>query len=213
MLSVKIIDHPLVQHKLTLLRDQRTPTATFRSLVEELVMLLAYESTKDIEIAEKPIQTPVSAATGVRLVRPEPLVVPIIRAGLGMLNGMLKILPSAEVGFLGMKRDEQTLDSVVYANRLPKSMEGRRGFILDPMLATGGTIATAANYLTQKGAKNLTAICLLVVPEGIEFVKKSIAPDVNLRIVSSALDQRLNERGFIVPGLGDAGDRLYGLVE
>jgi uracil phosphoribosyltransferase len=213
MLSVEIIDHPLVQHKLTLLRDQRTPTATFRSLVEELVTLLAYESTKDIEVSDKPIQTPVAEAVGVKLGSPEPLMVPIIRAGLGMLSGMLKILPSADVGFLGMMRDEETLKSVIYANRMPKSLEGRRCFILDPMLATGGTIAAAANYLARRGAKNLTAICLLVVPEGIKYVEEAIGPDVNLRIVSPAMDQGLNERGFIVPGLGDAGDRLYGPVE
>ncbi|MDR2538532.1 MAG: uracil phosphoribosyltransferase [Bifidobacteriaceae bacterium] len=212
-MNFRVIEHPLVAHKLTLLRDQLTPTVLFRDLVEELVMLLAYESTKDIEVVPKKIQTPICETEGVSLGEPQPVVVPIIRAGLGMLSGMLKLLPSAEVGFLGMKRDEQTLDNVTYANRLPKSLEGRRCFILDPMLATGGTIAAAARYLTDKGAKNITSIALLSAPEGVEFLRKSISSKINLTVISASLDDRLNELGYIVPGLGDAGDRLYGSVD
>jgi uracil phosphoribosyltransferase len=212
-LEFRVVEHPLIAHKLTLLRDQQTPTVLFRDLVEELVMLLAYESTKDIEVVPKKIQTPVCETEGVGLLEPQPVVVPIIRAGLGMLNGMLKLLPSAEVGFLGMKRDEQTLDNVTYANRLPKSLDGRRCFVLDPMLATGGTIAAATQYLIAKGAKNITSISLLAAPEGVEFLQKTVAPQINLTVISASLDEKLNERGYIVPGLGDAGDRLYGSVD
>jgi len=212
-MEINVIDQPLLKHKLTLLRDENTSSPLFRQLVKELVTLLAYEATKNIAIEKVEIKTPVSPMVGYRLSKPRPLIVPIIRAGLGMLDGMMEILPSAEVGFLGMKRNEETLDNVTYANRLPEDIKGRQCYILDPMLATGGTILSASNYLTERGAKDITAICLLGAPEGIEFLKKNISPNIDLKIFLPALDEKLNDKGYIVPGLGDAGDRLYGVVD
>ncbi len=208
-----VADHPLVAHKLTILRDEQTDSPTFRRLADELVTLLAYEATRDVRTSPVQITTPVAPATGVRLAAPKPLVVPILRAGLGMLDGMMRLLPTAEVGFLGMIRDEQTLQASTYATRLPEDLSGRQCYVLDPMLATGGTLAAAIRFLTHRGADDITAICLLAAPEGCERLERDLADlDVPVRVVTAAMDERLNDKGYIVPGLGDAGDRLYGVA-
>ena len=212
-MRVVIADHPLITHKLTVLRDKRTPPPTFRLLVEELMTLLAYEATREVRVSRVKVETPIAVADGVRLARPRPLVVPILRAGLGMLEGMTRLMPTAEVGFLGMVRAEETLVASTYAERLPEDLAGRQCFVLDPMLATGGTLAAAVRYLVLRGASQITCICLLAAPEGIERVR-TLLDDlaVPCTLVTAAVDERLNERGYIVPGLGDAGDRLYGVV-
>jgi uracil phosphoribosyltransferase len=208
-----VADHPLIAHKLTALRDQRTDSVTFRRLVDELVTLLAYEATRDVRTEPIEIRTPVAPTTGVRLAAPKPLVVPILRAGLGMLDGMVRLIPTAEVGFLGMIRDETTLQASTYANRLPDDLSGRQCYVLDPMLATGGTLVAAFTFLVERGADDITAICLLAAPEGLAVVAAAFdGADVPITIVTAGLDERLNELGYIVPGLGDAGDRLYGVV-
>lgn len=207
------VAHPLVAHKLTTLRDVRTDSPTFRRLADELVTLLAYEATRDVRVVDATVETPIVSTDGVRLARPAPLVVPILRAGLGMLDGMTRLLPTAEVGFLGMIRDEGTLQAQTYATRLPDDLSGRQCYVLDPMLATGGTLAAAIRLLLDRGARDVTALCLLAAPEGLKFLEDSFT-DVTapVRVVTAAIDSHLNEHGFIVPGLGDAGDRLYGSV-
>ena len=209
-----VIKHPLVDHKLTLLREASTDQPTFRRLVDELVTLLAYEATRGVRVSQVDITTPVAKTTGTRLAQPAPLIVPILRAGLGMLDGMLRVLPAAEVGFLGMIRDEETLLPVTYAERLPHDLSGRQCYVLDPMLATGGSLGEAVKFLVNRGADDITAICLLAAPEGIENMQNLLANlDVPCTLVTAAVDERLDEVGYIVPGLGDAGDRLYGLAE
>src|SRR5690606_9641350 len=204
---------PLVAHKLTTLRDVRTDSPTFRRLADELVTLLAYEATRDVRVTEAVVQTPLVETQGVQLASPKPLVVPILRAGLGMLDGMTRLLPTAEVGFLGMIRDEETLQAETYATRLPDDLSGRQCYVVDPMLATGGTLAAAIKFLFDRGAVDVTAICLLAAPEGLAYMDKVFANSgTPIRVVTAALDDRLNELGYIVPGLGDAGDRLYGVV-
>jgi uracil phosphoribosyltransferase len=209
-----VADHPLVAHKLTALRDVQTETPTFRRLTDELVTLLAYEATRHIHVEPVFVQTPVAPADGVKLARPDPLVVPVLRAGIGMLDGMTRLLPSADVGFVGLARDEQTLVASTYAARLPADLAGRDAFVLDPMLATGGTLETVIGMLVSRGAATVTAICLLAAPEGITRVAAAFPDDagVPVRVVTAAMDQALNERGYIVPGLGDAGDRLFGQI-
>ena len=209
-----VVDHPLVAHKLTALRDQRTESPTFRRLADELVTLLAYEATRDVRVEPVQVTTPVAVATGCRLSRPAPLVVPVLRAGLGMLDGMTRLLPTAEVGFLGMVRDETSLTATVYANRLPDDLTGREVFVLDPMLATGGTLVATFRLLVERGAASITAICLLAAPEGIAVVEEEFRDDsaCSVTVVCAAVDERLTEKGYITPGLGDAGDRLYGVV-
>jgi uracil phosphoribosyltransferase len=200
-----------VDHKLTLLRDERTDSPTFRRLTDELVMLLAYEATREVTVRPVEVRTPVGPARGVHLAHPKPLVVPILRAGLGMLEGMTRLVPTAEVGFLGMARDETTLLATTYAERLPDDLSGRQCYVLDPMLATGGTLAAAISYLVARGARDVTALCILASPEGLERLElETAALEVPLRVVTAAVDERLNDVGYIVPGLGDAGDRLYG---
>jgi uracil phosphoribosyltransferase len=195
-----VVDHPLVAHKLTALRDVRTQSPAFRLLSDELVTLLAYEATRHIRVERVQVQTPIGQADGVRLARPVPLVVPVLRAGIGMLDGMSRLLPTAEVGFVGLARDDQTLVASTYAARLPADLTGREAFVLDPMLATGGTL--------------VTAICLLAAPEGVARLEQAFAADlpVPVRVVTAGLDHGLNELGYIVPGLGDAGDRLFGEI-
>jgi uracil phosphoribosyltransferase len=211
-MRVHVADHPLITHKLTVLRDKNTPSPVFRQLVEELVTLLAYEATRDIRVTEVSVETPVTTAKGVKLSTPRPIIVPILRAGLGMLEGIVKLLPTATVGFLGIKRNEETLVPETYANRLPEDLSGRQVYIIDPMLATGGTLMDSIDYVFERGATEVTCICLLGAPEGVEAVRKHVA-DKNVNIVLGALDEKLNEVGYIVPGLGDAGDRLYGLAD
>lgn len=209
-----VVDHPLIAHKLTTLRDSRTETPLFRRLTDELVTLLAYEATRGIRVQPLTVQTPVAEASGVKLARPVPLVVPVLRAGIGMLDGMTRLLPTADVGFVGLSRDEESLVASTYANRLPADLTGREVFVLDPMLATGGTLAAVMQMLLERSAAAVTAICLLSAPEGITRLETAFpaAVGVPLRVVTAAMDERLNERGFIVPGLGDAGDRLFGEI-
>ena len=212
-MKVHVANHPLISHKLTVLRDERTDSPTFRLLVEELVTLLAYEATRDVRTKTVKIKTPVAETSGLVLAEPRPVVVPILRAGLGMLEGMTKLLPTAQVGFLGMVRDEKTLQASTYANRLPEDLSGRQVYVLDPMLATGGTLIAAFEYLIERGANEITAICLLASPEGIKTLEDAFkGSGVPITLVTGALDEKLNEKGYIVPGLGDAGDRLYGVV-
>ncbi len=212
-MKVHVANHPLISHKLTVLRDERTDSPTFRRLVEELVTLLAYEATRDVKTETVTIKTPVTETTGLKMAEPRPVVVPILRAGLGMLEGMTKLLPTAQVGFLGMVRDEKTLQASTYANRLPENLAGHHCFVLDPMLATGGTLVAAFEYLIERGATEITAICLLAAPEGIKVVEDAFKDSgVPITLVTGSLDEKLNEHGYIVPGLGDAGDRLYGVV-
>ena len=210
-MRVHVADHPLITHKLTRLRDRTTPSPTFRALAEELVTLLAYEATRQVRVQPVSIETPVAPTTGLAISDPRPLIVPILRAGLGMLEGMVKLIPSAEVGFLGMVRNEETLEPTIYAERLPSDLENRQCFVLDPMLATGGSLLAAIDYLFDRGAVDVTAVCLLAAPEGLAAIDAA-TKGRNLTIVLGALDEKLNELGYIVPGLGDAGDRLYGTV-
>ena len=195
-MDIHVLNHPLVDHKLTVLRDKNTPSSTFRELVSELVMLEAYEATRDIEVVDKPIETPVAPMIGKHIAAPAPIIVPVLRAGLGMLDGMTKMIPSAVVGFLGMKRDEENpTQQITYA------------------LATGGTLVAATHYLAERGAKDITAVCILGAPEGLKFVEENLDPSIKFKLVLCAVDEKLNDKCYIVPGLGDAGDRLYGVID
>ncbi len=212
-MRVHVADHQLISHKLTYLRDKRTDSPTFRRLAEELVTLLAYEATREVRVSPIDIETPLMPTTGIKLANPKPLVVPTMRAGLDMLEGMMRLLPSAEVGFLGMMRNEETLEAITYANRLPDDLSGRQCYVLDPMLATGGTLVDAIRYLVDRGADDITAITLISSPEGILHVEQSLEGlAVPVQLVTGSVDERLNDKGYILPGLGDAGDRLYGVV-
>lgn len=210
-MRVHVADHPLITHKLTVLRDKRTPSPVFRQLTEELMTLLAYEATRNVRVSEIEIETPVTTTVGLRISEPRPLVVPILRAGLGMLDGFVKLVPTAEVGFLGMARNEETFEPMTYAERLPEDLSDRQCFVLDPMVATGGSLGAAIDFLFRRGARDVTAVCILGAPEGLEAIEKQVG-DRDVTLVLGALDERLNEQGYIVPGLGDAGDRLYGTV-
>lgn len=215
-MRLHVANHPLITHKVTVLRDQSTPSPQFRLLVEELVTLLAYEATRHVRVEEVLVTTPLTTTKGLRISKPRPLIVPILRAGLGMLEGITKLLPSAEVGFLGIKRNEETLEPFTYAERLPDDLTGRQVFIIDPMLATGGTLMDSIDYVFERGADNVTCICLLGAPEGVAAVEahvKSKWPGRDVAVVLGALDEKLNSVGYIVPGLGDAGDRLYGTAD
>lgn len=206
-MRVHVADHPLITHKLTVLRDQRTTSPVFRQLTEELVTLLAYEATRGVHVEPIEIQTPVTTTMGVRISEPRPIVVPILRAGLGMLEGMVKLLPTAEVGFLGIVRNEETLEPSTYAERLPDDLSDRQCFVLDPMLATGGSMAYTIGLLHERGAVEITVVCVVCAPEGIAALEKA-APEAKL--YTAAIDDGLNDIAYIVPGLGDAGDRQFG---
>ena len=212
-MRLHVADHPLIDHKLSVLRDRTTPSAVFRQLVDELVTLLAYEATREVRVEKVEIATPVATAHCLRLAEPGPIVVPILRAGLGMLEGMTRLLPTAEVGFLGMRRDDDTLEVETYANRLPDDLSGRQCFVIDPMLATGHTLVAAIEYLLERGARDVTAICLIAAPEGLRPLEAAVGGRANVTVVTAAKDERLNEHAYIVPGLGDAGDRLYGIID
>lgn len=214
-MKVHVSDHPLITHKVTVLRDEKTPTSIFRELISEIVTLLAYEATREIKTTPTQVRTPVAMADGALLRKPDPVVIPILRAGLGMLDGMVRLIPSVQVGFLGMVRDEETLQPSTYANRLPADLHGRQCFLLDPMLATGGTLVAAIHYLLDLGASDITVICIISSSEGVAALEKEFGDldsDITINILTAALDTKLNENGYIVPGLGDAGDRLYGVV-
>lgn len=212
-MEITVANHPLIAHKVTLLRDVTTSSSQFRQLVEELVTLLTFEATKSLSTEEVEVETPLTKTTGVRLAWPTPLIIPILRAGLGMLSGITKLLPDAEVGFLGIKRNEETLQPETYANRLPDDLTGRQVILIDPMLATGGTLNDSLDYAFERGSTSAICICLLGAPEGVDAVSRHVIdkwPDKKVSIHLAALDEKLNDVGYIVPGLGDAGDRLYG---
>ncbi|MDJ1006863.1 MAG: uracil phosphoribosyltransferase [Paracoccaceae bacterium] len=202
-----IVDHPLVQHKLTLMRDKDTPTAVFRQLLREISMLLAYEVTRVLPMTTKPVETPLTEMDAPILSGRKLALVSILRAGNGLLDGMLDLIPSARVGFVGLYRDEETLQPVQYYCKLPEALDRRLTIAVDPMLATGNSSAAAVSLLKEAGAKDIRFLCLLAAPEGVARMKEA-HPDVP--IVTAALDDRLNEKGYIVPGLGDAGDRMFG---
>lgn len=207
-MSLLVVDHPLVAHRITVLRDQATPSPVFRRAVAEIAALLAYEATRELHVEGVSVRTPTGMdADGVRLQAPGPLLVPILRAGLGLLDGFLSVLPEAEVGIVGLRRNEETFEPEQYAQKLPADLRGRDVFVLDPMLATGGSLAFTCQLLMARGAERITAVSVISAPEGVARVRET-CPTV--RIVTAALDPALNERAFIVPGLGDAGDRLFG---
>jgi len=201
------VTHPLVQHKLSYLRDKATPTVHFRKLVNELTLLLTYEATKDFPTEPAEIETPLEGMTAQRISGKKVAVCPVLRAGMGMLDGVLSLVSGARVGFIGLYRDEETLEPVEYYVKLPNDLADRDAIVLDPMLATGNSSAAAIAKVKEAGARSVTLVCLVAAPEGIDRVH-SAHPDV--RIVTASVDRGLNERGYIVPGLGDAGDRLYG---
>jgi uracil phosphoribosyltransferase len=202
-----VVTHPLVQHKLSYLRDRDTPTVHFRKLVNEVTLLLTYEATKDFPTEPVEIETPLEAMDAQRISGKKVAVCPVLRAGVGMLEGTLSLISSARVGFIGMYRDEETLEAIQYYVKLPDDLGERDAIVLDPMLATGNSSIAAVSQVKDAGARSVTLVCLVAAPEGIEKVHETY-PDVH--IVCAAVDRGLNEHGFIVPGLGDAGDRLYG---
>jgi uracil phosphoribosyltransferase len=205
--NICVLDHPLIQHKLALIRDERTSSKEFRSLVEEVAMLMAYEVTRDFPLEEVEILTPVAPAKAKKIAGRKVALVPILRAGLGMVDGMLKLIPAAKVGHIGLYRDHETLKPVEYYCKMPTDIEERDIILIDPMLATGGSASAAIGFIKERGAKNIKLMCLIAAPEGIEAVQKS-HPDVDIFV--AAVDDCLNEHAYIVPGLGDAGDRLFG---
>ncbi|MCA1185219.1 MULTISPECIES: uracil phosphoribosyltransferase [Saccharopolyspora] len=207
-MDVRVVDHPLAKSRLSTMRDARTENAAFRAALQELTLMLIYEATRDAEVAEAPIHTPVARTTGYRLANP-PLLVPVLRAGLGMADQAHRLIPEAQMGFVGLARDEETLQPTPYLESLPKDLSGLPVLVLDPMLATGGSMLHTIRLLVERGATDVTAICTLAAPEGVQHLADSGLP---LRVVTASIDERLNESGFIVPGLGDAGDREYGAV-
>ncbi|MBS2040767.1 uracil phosphoribosyltransferase [bacterium] len=210
-MSVTVIDHPLIQHKLTLMRDRTTGPKDFRELLEEIAMLMAYEVTRTIALEDIQVQGPLGPCDGKTIAGKKLGVIPILRAGLGMVGGILRLVPNAKVGHIGLYRDESTLQPVEYYCKLPEDLSERDLFLLDPMLATGGSAAAAVEFLKKRGArsKNIKFLCLLCSPRGIEVLQKS---DPEVDIYTASIDQSLNERGYILPGLGDAGDRLFGTM-
>lgn len=206
--NLTIIDHPLVQHKLTLMRDLTTPSADFRRLLREISLLLAYEATRDLPLTTQPVKTPLAQIDAPVLAGPDPVLVSILRAGNGLLDGVLDVIPTAKVGFVGLYRDEETLKPVQYYCKLPE-ITSRRVIVVDPMLATGNSAAAAIDLLKQKGASDICMICLLAAPEGVTALTQA-HPDI--AIVTASLDSHLNDKGYIVPGLGDAGDRIFGTL-
>ncbi|MGN9866918.1 uracil phosphoribosyltransferase [Bacillus swezeyi] len=205
--KVYVFDHPLIQHKLTYIRDVKTGTKEFRELVDEVATLMAFEITRDLPLQEVDVETPVQMAKSSVIAGKKLGVVPILRAGLGMVDGILKLIPAAKVGHVGLYRDPETLKPVEYYVKLPSDVEEREFIVVDPMLATGGSAVEALNSLKKRGAKNIRFMCLIAAPEGVDEFQRH-HPDVDIYI--AALDEKLNEKGYIVPGLGDAGDRMFG---
>ena len=207
MSKVMIMDHPLIQHKIGIIRRQETGSKDFRQLISEIAMLMCYEATRDLKLTDVEIETPISKMTAKELAGKKLAVVPILRAGLGMVDGMLSMIPAAKVGHIGLYRNEETLEPVEYYCKLPKDCAEREVFVVDPMLATGGSATAAITMLKNKGVKKIRVMCIVAAPQGIERMQKE-HPDVDLYV--GALDDHLNENGYIVPGLGDAGDRIFG---
>ena len=205
--KVVIMDHPLIQHKIGILRRKETGSKDFRTLISEIAMLMCYEATRDLKLKDVEIETPICKTTVKELAGKKLAVVPILRAGLGMVDGMLAMIPAAKVGHIGLYRNEETLEPVEYYCKLPQDCAEREVFVVDPMLATGGSSSAAITMLKQRGIKNIRFMCIIAAPEGIEKMKKD-HPDVDMYIGS--LDDHLNDHGYIVPGLGDAGDRIFG---
>ena len=207
MAKVVVMDHPLIQHKIGIMRRQDTGSKEFRTLVSEVAMLECYEATRDLELRDVEIETPICKATVKELKGKKLAVVPILRAGLGMVEGMLEMIPAAKVGHIGLYRDPETAEPVEYYCKLPADCANREVFVVDPMLATGGSAVAALQMLKEKGVKNIRFMCIIAAPEGVKRLQEA-HPDVDLFV--GALDERLNEKKYIVPGLGDAGDRIFG---
>ncbi|WP_216214057.1 uracil phosphoribosyltransferase [Amycolatopsis aidingensis] len=207
-MDVLVVDHPLAKARLSTMRDARTDSANFRAALHELTMMLIYEALREAPVTSERIHTPVARTDGYRLANP-PLLVPVLRAGLGMADEAQKLIPDARMGFVGLARDEETLQPTPYMVSLPDSLAEQPVFVLDPMLATGGSMEYTIRLLTERGATDVTAICTLAAPEGVQRLRGSGLP---VRVVTASVDERLNDSGFIVPGLGDAGDRQYGAV-
>jgi uracil phosphoribosyltransferase len=207
-MDVRTVDHPLAKARLTVMRDARTDNATFRAALHELTVMLVYEATRNAPLRTERIHTPVARTEGYWLENP-PLLVPVLRAGLGMADQAHKLIPDAQMGFVGLARNEETLEPTPYMESLPASLAGRPVFVLDPMLATGGSMEYTIRLLTDRGATDVTAVCALAAPEGIKHLSDANLP---VRLVTASIDERLNDSGYIVPGLGDAGDRQYGAV-
>ena len=207
MSKVMIMDHPLIQHKIGIIRRKETGSKDFRQLISEIAMLMCYEATRDLKLTDVEIETPISKMTAKELAGKKLAVVPILRAGLGMVDGMLSMIPAAKVGHIGLYRNEETLEPVEYYCKLPKDCAEREVFVVDPMLATGGSATAAITMLKNKGVKKIRFMCIVAAPQGIERMQKE-HPDIDLYV--GALDDHLNENGYIVPGLGDAGDRIFG---
>lgn len=207
MSNVHVIDHPLIQHKLTFIRDKNTSSKDFRALLQEIAMLMGYEVTRDLPLEEVQIETPVGPATTKVITGKKLAIIPILRAGLGMVDGLLNLVPSARVGHIGLYRDPETLKPVEYYCKLPSDADERILILVDPMLATGGSASAALTFLKQRGCSQIKLMCLIAAPEGIAAVQKA-HPDVDIYV--AAVDEKLNEHAYIIPGLGDAGDRLFG---
>ncbi len=207
MSKVCVFDHPLIQHKLSILRDKGTSVKEFRELVSEIAMLMCYEATRDLPLEEVEVETPVAKATVKRIAGKKLAIVPILRAGLGMVDGMVSMMPNVKVGHIGLFRDPKTLEPVKYYFKMPPDIEERDVIVVDPMLATGGSASAAIKFLKDDGVKHIKLMCIIGAPEGVERMQKD-HPDVDIYV--AALDDHLNEHGYIVPGLGDAGDRIFG---
>ena len=207
MSKVLVMDHPLIQHKVSLMRDKETGTKEFRELLNEISMLMAYEVTRDLPLREVEIETPICRAQTKVIAGKKLAIVPILRAGLGMVDGIMSLVPSAKVGHIGLYRDPNTLEPVEYYCKLPEDCEEREILLVDPMLATGGSASAAIRFLKRRGCKHIKLVCLIAAPEGTRRIQAD-HPDVNIYV--AAMDEKLNDHGYIVPGLGDAGDRLFG---
>ena len=205
--NITICDHPLIKHKLTMIRDKHTGTNEFRAIVEEIAMLIGYEALRDLELEEVEVETPLEKAMCPVIAGKKPAIVPILRAGLGMVGGLLKLMPAAKVGHIGLYRDEVTFEPHEYFCKLPSPIELRRIYVVDPMLATGGSAVEAINFIKQHGGKDISFLCVIAAPEGVEKLHAA-HPDV--KIFVGNLDRELNEHAYICPGLGDAGDRIFG---
>ena len=205
-MHITVVDHPLAASRMTILRDERTDNASFRAALNDLSVMLVYEASRDLAVEEFPVQTPVAEADGVRLQQP-PIIVPVIRAGLGMIDPALSMIPDAQVGFIGLARDEETHEPIPYLEALPEDLSGQTVFVVDPMLATGGSLLHAIRLLAARGATDITAVCVVSAQPGVDALAESGLP---VRLVTATVDPSLNDDAYIVPGLGDAGDRLYG---